>query len=170
TAAGDRNRSGGRADPGDYRVFSRAHDRVIGADDIADADELARLRADLAGRAAEHRHTAIRLAHRLQRRLLAQQQHAWEFDREEGLLDAGRLARVVATPGTPLSFKVERAAEFPDTVVGLLIDNSGSMRGRSIQLAMLTADILCQALGRCGVRTEVLGFTTSGFGGGESFR
>ena len=109
-----------------------------------------------------------RLANRLQRRLLAQQARSWDFDQEEGLLDAARLARVVVSPGHSLSYKIERDTEFKDTVVSLLIDNSGSMRGRPIAIAAICADILARTLERCGVQTEILGFTTRGWKGGQS--
>ncbi|MEL6690289.1 MAG: cobaltochelatase subunit CobT, partial [Pseudomonadota bacterium] len=107
-----------------------------------------------------------RLANKLQRRLQAQQNRSWEFDREEGMLDAGRLARVVANPTTPLSFKVEKDTEFRDTCVTLLLDNSGSMRGRPISIAAICADVLARTLERCSVKTEILGFTTRAWKGG----
>jgi cobaltochelatase CobT len=109
-----------------------------------------------------------RLANRLQRRLMAQQARSWDFDQEEGLLDAARLARVVVSPGHSLSYKIERDTEFRDTVVSLLIDNSGSMRGRPIAIAAICGDILARTLERCGVSTEILGFTTRGWKGGQS--
>ena len=109
-----------------------------------------------------------RLANRLQRRLLAKQTRAWQFDLEEGLLDAGRLARVVVDPVHPLSFKMEKETEFRDTIVTLLIDNSGSMRGRPISVAAMSADILARTLERCGVKVEILGFTTRAWKGGQS--
>ena len=109
-----------------------------------------------------------RLANKLQRRLQAQQNRSWEFDREEGILDAGRLARVVANPTTPLSFKVEKDTEFRDTVVTLLLDNSGSMRGRPISIAAICADVLARTLERCSVKVEILGFTTRAWKGGQS--
>lgn len=109
-----------------------------------------------------------RLANRLQRRLQAQQNRHWDFDQEEGLLDSARLSRVVANPLLPLSYKIEREASFKDTVVTLLIDNSGSMRGRPISIAAISTDILARTLERCGVRTEILGFTTRAWKGGNS--
>ena len=109
-----------------------------------------------------------RLANRLQRRLMAQQARSWEFDQEEGLLDAARLARVIVSPAHSLSYKIEREMEFRDTVVSLLIDNSGSMRGRPISIAAICADILARTLERCGVATEILGFTTRAWKGGQS--
>ena len=155
------------ADP-EYRVFSRAHDEVILAEDVCEEEELERLRGFLDQQLAPLQGAAARLANKLQRRLLAQQNRAWEFDREEGILDAGRLARVVANPTTPLSFKVERDADFRDTVVTLLIDNSGSMRGRPISIAAVSADILARTLERCSVKVEILGFTTRQWKGGEA--
>ncbi|MEL6979790.1 MAG: cobaltochelatase subunit CobT [Pseudomonadota bacterium] len=155
------------ADPG-YRVFTTAQDEVIAPEAICDAEELDRLRAILDQQIAPFEGAASRLANRLQRRLLAQQNRAWEFDREEGILDAGRLARVVANPTTPLSFKVERDTEFRDTVVTLLLDNSGSMRGRPISIAAISADILARTLERCHVKVEILGFTTRQWKGGDA--
>ncbi|HUF57104.1 MAG TPA: cobaltochelatase subunit CobT [Thermohalobaculum sp.] len=155
------------ADPG-YRVFSTRHDEVIWADELADPAELERLRAYLDKQLEPLKGAVSRLANRLQRRLQAQQNRAWEFDRDEGLLDAGRLARVVANPTTPLSFKVEKETEFRDTVVTLLIDNSGSMRGRPISIAAITADVLARTLERCQVRSEILGFTTRAWKGGAA--
>ncbi|MEM9724881.1 MAG: cobaltochelatase subunit CobT [Pseudomonadota bacterium] len=155
------------ADP-NYRVFSRASDEMISPDEICEPEELERLRAILDQQIAPFEGAASRLANRLQRRLLAQQNRAWEFDREEGILDAGRLARVVANPTTPLSFKVERDTDFRDTVVTLLLDNSGSMRGRPISIAAISADILARTLERCHVKVEILGFTTRQWKGGDA--
>lgn len=155
------------ADP-EYRIFSREHDEVVLAEEICDPVELERLRGMLDQQIAPLHGAAARLANKLQRRLLAQQNRSWEFDREEGILDAGRLARVVANPTTPLSFKVERDTEFRDTVVTLLIDNSGSMRGRPISIAAISADILARTLERCSVKVEILGFTTRAWKGGEA--
>ena len=155
------------ADPS-YRVFSRAADEVVTPEEICDPEELDRLRAILDQQIAPFEGAASRLANRLQRRLLAQQNRSWEFDREEGILDAGRLARVVANPTTPLSFKVERDTEFRDTVVTLLLDNSGSMRGRPISIAAISADILARTLERCHVKVEILGFTTRQWKGGDA--
>jgi len=155
------------ADP-TYRVFAAAHDEIVAAEDLADEAELERLRAYLDKQLEPLKGAVNRLANRLQRRLQAQQNRAWEFDREEGMLDAGRLARVVANPTTPLSFKIEKETEFRDTVVTLLIDNSGSMRGRPISIAAITADVLARTLERCAVKVEILGFTTRAWKGGES--
>ncbi|MDT8343671.1 MAG: cobaltochelatase subunit CobT [Thermohalobaculum sp.] len=155
------------ADPA-YRVFTQKHDEVVTAEDLADEAELDRLRGYLDKQLEPLKGAVSRLANRLQRRLQAQQNRSWEFDREEGILDAGRLARVVANPTTPLSFKVEKDTEFRDTVVTLVIDNSGSMRGRPISIAAITADVLARTLERCQVKVEILGFTTRAWKGGES--
>ena len=151
-----------------YRAFTRAFDEEIAADELCDADELTRLRAQLDQQLQHLQGVVSKLANRLQRRLLAQQQRAWEFDLEEGLLDVARLARVVATPTHSLSYKREREAEFRDTIVTLLIDNSGSMRGRPISVAAMCSDILARTLERCAVKTEILGFTTRAWKGGQS--
>jgi cobaltochelatase CobT len=151
-----------------YLAFSTEFDEVVEAADLCDADELARLR-QLLDQQLIHLQTVVgRLANRLQRRLLAKQNRSWEFDLEEGLLDSARLPRVVANPEMPLSYKRERDTEFRDTVVTLLIDNSGSMRGRPITVAAMSADILARTLERCGVKVEVLGFTTRMWKGGQS--
>ncbi len=155
------------ADP-DYRVFTIEFDEEIKAEDLAEPEELERLRGNLDQQLEPFKGTVGRLANKLQRRLLAQQNRYWEFDQEEGLLDAGRLARVVTNPTTPLSFKVERDMKFRDTVVSLLLDNSGSMRGRPISIAAISADILARTLERCQVKVEILGFTTRAWKGGES--
>jgi cobaltochelatase CobT len=155
------------ADP-DYRVFTTRHDEEVRAEDLADPAELERLRAYLDQQLAPLKGAVARLANRLQRRLQARQNRAWEFDLEEGMLDAGRLARVVANPLTPLSFKMERDTEFRDTVVTLLIDNSGSMRGRPISIAAICADVMARTLERCQVKVEILGFTTRAWKGGQS--
>ncbi|MGR3448054.1 MAG: cobaltochelatase CobT-related protein, partial [Paracoccus sp. (in: a-proteobacteria)] len=152
----------------DYRVFSQNWDEEIRADDLADPAELERLRAYLDKQLEPLRGAVSRLANKLQRRLQAQQNRSWEFDKEEGVLDAGRLARVVANPTTPLSFKVEKDMEFRDTVVTLLIDNSGSMRGRPISIAAICADVLARTLERCSVKVEILGFTTRAWKGGQA--
>jgi cobaltochelatase CobT len=151
-----------------YAPFSTAHDRVLTPADLVEAGELARLRARLDAETGGVRALLGRLANQLQRRLLAQQRRAWDFDLEEGLLDAAKLDRVVVQPEAPLSFKQEREAAFRDTVVTLLIDCSGSMRGRPILLASIAADVTARALERCGVGCEVLGFTTSDFAGGQA--
>jgi hypothetical protein len=150
------------------RVFSRSGDRVLAPKELAAPGELTALRQQLDAALGDVRALLAPLASRLQRRLLAQQLRAWDFDLEEGLLDAARLDRVVVDPGSALPFKQERDALFRDTVVTILIDNCGSMRGRKITLAAMTADIVTRALERGGVRTEVLGFTTGGWKGGAS--
>ncbi len=155
------------ADP-DYAVYSDADDEIIGAEDLAEPAELERLRSYLDQQLEPLKGAVSRLANKLQRRLQAQQNRSWEFDREEGILDAGRLARVVANPTTPLSFKVEKDTEFRDTVVTLLLDNSGSMRGRPISIAAICADVLARTLERCAVKVEILGFTTRAWKGGKA--
>ena len=161
---------GRRNDPDSqgYRAFTTEYDEVIGAEDLCDPDELTRLRLMLDHQLVHMQGVIAKLANRLQRRLLAKQTRAWVFDLEEGMLDAGRLARVVVNPLTPLSFKQETDMEFRDTVVTLLIDNSGSMRGRPITIAAMSADILARTLERCGVKVEILGFTTRAWKGGMS--
>ena len=159
------------AEPGDgvdYRAYTRNFDEEVSASELCDADELARLRQQLDHQLLHLHSVVARLANRLQRRLMAQQTRAWDFDLEEGLLDVGRLARVVANPTVPLSYKRERETEFRDTAVTLLIDNSGSMRGRPITVAAMCGDILARTLERCGVKVEVLGFTTRAWKGGSS--
>ncbi|MGK7867303.1 cobaltochelatase subunit CobT [Falsiroseomonas sp. E2-1-a20] len=151
-----------------YRAFNRSFDEVVEADDLCDADELARLRQQLDQQLSHLQGVVSKLANRLQRRLMAQQQRAWEFDLEEGLLDVARLARVIVNPMQSLSYKREREADFRDTVVTLLIDNSGSMRGRPITVAAMCCDILARTLERCAVKTEILGFTTRAWKGGQS--
>ena len=155
------------ADP-TYEVFETAFDEEVAASDLAEAAELERLRAYLDQQLEPLKGAVSRLANKLQRRLQAQQSRSWEFDLEEGILDAGRLARVVANPTTPLSFKVEKDTEFRDTVVTLLLDNSGSMRGRPISIAAICADVLARTLERCQVKTEILGFTTVAWKGGRA--
>jgi len=149
-----------------YRAFTTEYDEVVEAYTLCDPEELTRLRALLDQQLANMESVVSRLANRLQRRLLAKQTRAWEFDLEEGLLDAGRLSRVVVDPLHPLSFKREKETDFRDTVVSLLIDNSGSMRGRPISVAAMSADILARTLERCGVKVEILGFTTRAWKGG----
>ncbi|MFK7879106.1 cobaltochelatase subunit CobT [Roseobacter sp.] len=155
------------ADP-NYLVYLSDHDEEIGAEELADPIELERLRAYLDQQLEPLKGAVSRLANKLQRRLQAQQNRSWEFDLEEGMLDAGRLARVVANPTTPLSFKVEKDTEFRDTVVTLLLDNSGSMRGRPISIAAICADVLARTLERCNVKVEILGFTTRAWKGGQA--
>lgn len=152
----------------DYKIYTQAFDEVVGASDLCDEDELTRLRAYLDAQLKGLGGIITKLANRLQRRLMAQQNRSWDFDQEEGLLDAARLARVVISPGHSLSYKIERDVEFKDTVVTLLIDNSGSMRGRPISIAAISADVLARTLERCGVKTEILGFTTRAWKGGQS--
>jgi cobaltochelatase CobT len=155
------------ADP-NYTVFTTDYDEEIAAEDLADPAELDRLRAYLDQQLDPLKGAVSRLANKLQRRLQAQQNRSWLFDLEEGTLDAGRLARVVANPTTPLSFKQEKDTEFRDTCVTLLIDNSGSMRGRPISIAAICADVLARTLERCNVKVEILGFTTRAWKGGQS--
>ena len=151
-----------------YKMFTTRFDQIDDAAALCDPEELARLRLQLDRQLAHLQGMVSRLANRLQRRLMAQQTRSWEFDLEEGLLDAGRLARIVANPLHSLSFKREKETRFRDTVVTLLIDNSGSMRGRPITIAAMTADLLARTLERCGVKVEILGFTTSQWKGGQS--
>ena len=151
-----------------YKPFTRAHDEEIAAEDLCDAEELARLRQQLDQQLQHLQGVVSKLANRLQRRLLAQQTRAWDFDLEEGILDAARLARVVVNPMLALTYKRERDTDFRDTVVTLLIDNSGSMRGRPITVAAMCGDILARPLERCAVQVEVLGFTTRAWKGGQS--
>jgi len=152
----------------DYKPWTTQFDEVVAATDLCDADELVRLRGYLDQQLVHLQSAVSKLANRLQRRLMAQQNRSWDFDQEEGLLDAARLARVIVSPGSSLSYKVERETDFRDTVVTLLIDNSGSMRGRPISIAAISADILARTLERCGVKTEILGFTTRAWKGGQS--
>jgi cobaltochelatase CobT len=152
----------------DYKVFTEAYDETVVASELCDDEELTRLRAYLDAQLKGLQGVVTRLANRLQRRLMAQQNRSWDFDQEEGLLDAARLARVVVSPGQSLSYKVERDVEFKDTVVTLLLDNSGSMRGRPISIAAISADVLARTLERCGVKVEILGFTTRAWKGGQS--
>jgi cobaltochelatase CobT len=155
------------ADP-NYGVYTTDFDEEIRAEELAEPAELERLRAYLDQQLEPLKGAVSRLANKLQRRLQAQQNRSWEFDKEEGILDAGRLARVVANPTTPLSFKWEKDTEFRDTVVTLLLDNSGSMRGRPISIAAICADVLARTLERCDVKVEILGFTTRAWKGGQS--
>lgn len=155
---------------GAYKVFTRAHDEIRHATELADAAELVRLRVTLDEQARQLPGVVARLARKLERVLLAQQRRRWHFDLEEGVLDPARLARVLTEPLAPLSFKQETETEFKDTVVTLLLDNSGSMRGRPILLTALCADLLARTLERCGVRTEILGFTTVEWDGGQARR
>jgi len=163
------NRAGSNEPRGpEYHAFAPKFDEVIAAEDLCDHDELERLRSYLDKQLAHLQGIVARLANRLQRRLMAQQNRAWEFDLEEGILDPARLSRVVVDPYHPLSFMHEKEATFRDTVVTLLLDNSGSMRGRPITVAATCADILARTLERCGVKVEILGFTTRAWKGGQS--
>ncbi len=152
----------------DYSAFTSQFDETVSAEDLCDAEELTRLRNFLDQQLAPIQGVVARLANRLQRLLMAQQNRSWEFDLEEGLLDSARLSRVVIDPMHPLSFKIEREMDFRDTVVTLLLDNSGSMRGRPIMVAAMCADILARTLERCAVKVEILGFTTRAWKGGQS--
>ena len=152
----------------DYKPFTSKFDEIIGAEHLCDPEELERLRGYLDKQLSHLQGVVARLANRLQRLLLAQQNRAWEFDLEEGLLDPARLPRVIVDPLHPLSFKREKDTDFRDTVVTLLLDNSGSMRGRPITVAATCADILARTLERCGVKVEILGFTTRAWKGGQS--
>jgi cobaltochelatase CobT len=160
-----KDRSG---DESQYRAYSRAFDEEVGAEALCDPEELSRLRQQLDHQLQHLQGVVSKLANRLQRRLMAQQTRAWDFDLEDGLLDVSRLARVVTTPTASLSYKRERETDFRDTVVTLLIDNSGSMRGRPITVAAMCGDILARTLERCAVKVEVLGFTTRAWKGGQS--
>src|SRR5438105_6879738 len=151
-----------------YRAYSMVADEVVEADKLCDSDELGRLRHLLDQQLSHLQSVIARLANRLQPRLLAKQTRAWEFDLEEGIPDAALLSEIVTTPVLPLSYKRERETEFRDTVVSLLIDNSGSMRGRPITVAAMSADILARTLERCGVKVEILGFTTRAWKGGQA--
>ena len=158
----------GDAKQATYRVFTTAHDEVVAAEELCDAEELTRLRAYLDQQLASLSSVVSRLANKLQRKLMAQQNRSWTFDLEEGILDVARLTRVITDPTASLAFKEEEDTEFRDTVVTILIDNSGSMRGRPIMVAAVCADILARTLERCGVKTEILGFTTRAWKGGSS--
>ncbi len=151
-----------------YNSYVSSFDEIIDAPDLCDAEELTRLRHQLDQQISHLQSVISRLANRLQRRLMAKQSRSWQFDLEEGLLDTARLSRVVTNPMHPLSFKQEKDMDFRDTVVSLLIDNSGSMRGRPISVAAVSADILARTLERCAVKVEILGFTTRAWKGGQS--
>ena len=152
----------------DYTAYTTRHDETVGADELCDPEELTRLRGYLDQQLVHLQGAVTKLANRLQRRLMAQQNRAWDFDQEEGMLDAARLGRIITNPMHALSYKVERDTKFRDTVVTLLIDNSGSMRGRPISIAAICADIMARTLERCAVKTEILGFTTRAWKGGQS--
>ena len=153
---------------GDYKVYTREFDEEVEASELCDIEELTKLRAFLDKQLTNLQGAVGKLANRLQRRLMAQQNRSWNFDLEEGYLDSARLPRVVIDPTQPLSFKQERDTDFRDTVVSLVIDNSGSMRGRPITVAATCVDILARTLERCGVKVEILGFTTKAWKGGQS--
>ena len=156
--------------PPDYSVYTNKHDAVIKAEELCTVEELVRLRGYLDGHMKGLSSVIARLANRLQRRLLAQQQRSWTFDLEEGVLDTARLTRVIIDPMSALTFKKEKETDFRDTVVTILIDNSGSMRGRPIMVAAVCADIMARTLERCGVKAEILGFTTKAWRGGRSYQ
>jgi cobaltochelatase CobT len=151
-----------------YAIYTKEYDEVVKAEDLADFEELYRLRELLDKQLTHMQPLVAKLANRLQRKLLARQQRSWQFDLEEGYLDTARLARVIANPSVPLTFKQEKETEFKDTIVTLLLDNSGSMRGRPITIAAMCADILARTLERCGIKVEILGFTTRTWKGGKS--
>jgi cobaltochelatase CobT len=159
-----------RNSPEPYRIYTTRHDEVIKAEELCPVEELERLRGYLDGHMAGLSSVISRLANRLQRRLQAQQQRSWTFDLEEGMLDTARLSRVIIDPLSSLTFKEEKETDFRDTVVSILIDNSGSMRGRPIMVAAVCADIMARTLERCGVKAEILGFTTKAWKGGKSFQ
>ena len=169
TPASNRPRPGqDRPNAASYKVFSRRFDEVVTVDELCGPSELTRLRGQL-DVSLQRFHAMIgKMANRLQRKLMAQQQRSWLFDLDEGILDAARLARVVINPSQALTFKVEKETDFRDTVMTLLIDNSGSMRGRPIAVAAMSADILARTLERCGVKVEILGFTTRAWKGGQA--
>ena len=158
----------GQYQEGLYTVYTTQFDEEVNAEDLADQFELERLRGLLDQQLANHHNIITKLANRLQRKLMARQRRSWQFDLEEGILDAARLARVIANPNVPLTFKAEKEMPFKDTVVSILIDNSGSMRGRPIGIAAMTTDIIAQTLERCGLKTEILGFTTRAWKGGQA--
>lgn len=153
---------------GAYTIFTTAYDEEVSAKELSDTFELTRLRQMLDQQLAAHQAVITKLANRLGRKLMARQQRHWSFDLEEGILDSARIARIIANPNVPLSFKQEAETEFRDTIVTLLIDNSGSMRGRPIGIAAMSADIIGRVLERCGVKVEILGFTTRAWKGGKS--
>jgi len=151
-----------------YKIFTNIYDEIINATELCEDEELFRLRKTLDKQLETLQGAVSRLANKLQRKLQARQNRTWEFDLEEGMLDAAKLARVVSQPLSPLSYKIEKEMNFKDTIVTLLIDNSGSMRGRPITIAAISADILARTLERCGVKVEILGFTTKAWKGGQS--
>ena len=151
-----------------YKVYDYNFDEIINAEELCDIKELEKLRRNLDQQVFSFQPLIVKIANRLQRKLLAQQNRNWDFNMEEGFLDTSRLAKIIANPNNKLSYKIEREIEFKDTIVSLLIDNSGSMRGRSISLAAICADIIGSTLERCQVKTEILGFTTKHWKGGDS--
>ncbi|GJL84563.1 MAG: cobaltochelatase subunit CobT [Micavibrio sp.] len=153
---------------GGYTIYTDAFDEEVAATDLADPEELTRLRTMLDKQLYNHQTIITKLANRLQRKLMAQQQRSWQFDTEEGILNTARLASMIANPNVPLSFKQEKSTEFRDTIVTILIDNSGSMRGRPIAIAAMATDIVARTLERCGVKSEILGFTTRAWKGGRA--
>ncbi len=153
---------------GHYTVYTTQFDETVKAEELADAEELRRLRKMLDKKISSYNTLVTKLANRLQRKLMAKQQRSWQFDMEEGILDASRLARMIANPDVRLTFKQEKQIPFRDTIVSILIDNSGSMRGRPIAIAAMTTDIIAQTLERCNLKTEILGFTTRAWKGGKS--
>ncbi|SVB00915.1 uncharacterized protein METZ01_LOCUS153769, partial [marine metagenome] len=153
---------------GDYKIYTNKFDEIINANELCDLKELEKLRYNLDQQVFAFQPLIAKIANRLQRKLLAQQNRQWEFNMEEGFLDTSRLAKIIANPKNKLSFKKEKEIEFKDTIVTLLIDNSGSMRGRPITVAALCSDILARTLERCLIKTEILGFTTKAWKGGES--
>ena len=152
----------------DYKYFTNEFDEIINANELCDSEELTRLRLSLDQQVFSFKPLIAKIANRLQRKLLAQQKRQWNFNQEEGFLDTSRLAKIIANPNNKLSFKKEKEIEFKDTIVTLLIDNSGSMRGRPITVAALCSDILTRTLERCFIKTEILGFTTKAWKGGRS--
>ena len=151
-----------------YKVYTRTFDEEVTAEDLCSPEELQRLRKHLDQLMGSNKGTVSKLAHRLQRFLMAQQNRSWEFNKEEGILDSARLHKIITDPLTPLSYKIEKDTEFRDTSVSILVDSSGSMRGRSMTVAAICADIISTTLERCNVKTEVLGFTTKQWKGGDS--
>ena len=158
-----------KADPnGQYLIYTKQFDEIIKAEELADPYELEQLRELLDSQLQEHQNIIARLANRLQRKLMAQQQRSWQFDLDEGILDAAKLTRIITGNDTPRAFKIEKQHDFKDTIVTLLIDNSGSMRGKPIALAAICTDIVTRTLERCGIKVEVLGFTTRAWKGGKA--
>ena len=152
----------------EYKVFCRDFDEVVDAEDLCAQEELKRLRLRLDQLIDPSKNVIAKLANRLQRLLLAQQNRSWEFDKDEGILDTSRLTKIITDPLTPLSFKQEKDTKFKDTIVTILVDSSGSMRGRSMTTAAISADIIGATLDRCNIKTEILGFTTKHWKGGDS--